>query len=60
MMTLWQATQNTILADLEIVGQDHHLQKSLYLGYCTAHFSQSLTKMSLLTTKASHQLTLKV
>ena len=35
-------------ADLESVGQGHHLQKSLNLGYCTADFNQILTKMLLL------------
>ena len=31
-------------ADLESVGQGHHLQKSLNLGYYTADFNQTFTK----------------
>ena len=32
-------------ADLESVGQGHHLQKSVNLGYYSADFNQILTKM---------------
>ena len=39
--------KSVISADLENVGQDHHLQKS-YLGYYTADFNQSFTKMMFL------------
>ena len=48
--------------DLEDVGQVHHLQKSVNLAYYTADFNEIFTKMLLLvlTTKISHQLTLKV
>ena len=55
-------TKSVISADLESVGQGHHLQKSLNLGYYTADFNQIFTKMLLLVliTKVSYQLTLKV
>ena len=49
-------------ADIESVGQCHHFQKSLSLGYYTANFNQIFTKILLLVliTKVSNQLTLKV
>ena len=54
--------KNVISADLENVGQGHHLQKSLFLGYYASDFNQTFTKMLLLwlITKALHQLTSKV
>ena len=46
---------NVISADLKNVGQCHHLQISLYLGYHTADFNPTLTKMMLLDlTKKRH------
>ena len=56
------SNENVISADLENVGLGHHLQESLYLGYYASDFNQAFIEMMLLwlTTKASHQLTLKV
>ena len=54
--------KNVTSADLESVGQDHHLQKSLNLGIYTADFNQIFNKMLqlVLITNVSHQLTLTV
>ena len=48
-------------ADLEMVVQGYHLHKSVNLGYYTGDFNQIFSNKLLLalTTKVSHQLTLK-
>ena len=45
--------KNVISADLQNIGQGHHLQKS-YLGYYTAEFNQTFTKMILLGWQQKH------
>ena len=47
-MALRQAIQNVLSYDRENVGQGHHLQKMIYLGFYTADFNQTFTKMMLL------------
>ena len=45
MMAMWSATKNVLAVDLLNVGQGHHLQKSLYIGYYTADFNKTFIKM---------------
>ena len=54
--------KNVISADLENVGQGHHLHNSLYLGYYMTDFIQSFIKMMQqgLAAKVSYQLILKM
>ena len=53
--------KNVISIDLENVGQDLHVQKSLYLGYFATDFNQTFKKIMQLgmERKKLHQLTLK-
>ena len=61
MMAMWSATKNVFSADLENVGQDHHLQQS-YIGYYMTDFNQYFTKIIQLglAAKASHQMNFKI
>ena len=61
MMAIWLATKCHISWPWN-VGRCHQLQKPLYLGYYTAEFNQTFTKIMQLglATKAWHQLALKM